>query len=104
MEMSKFAMYGKITAHKGERDTLVQMLLEAAKRLEAIQGCELYIVNVSDEDPDIVWVTELWSDTEAHAASLNNEDVRALIQLARPLIVGVEPIKLRSVGGNPHKE
>jgi quinol monooxygenase YgiN len=99
MEMNKFAMYGKITAHKGERDTLVQMLLEVAERLDVMQGCELYIINVSDEDPDIVWVTELWIDTEAHAASLKNEDVLALIQRARPLIVSMEPIKLRPVGG-----
>jgi quinol monooxygenase YgiN len=97
--MNKFAMYGKITAHKGQRDTLVQMLLEAAERLDAIEGCELYIINVSDEDPDIVWVTELWRDTEAHAASLKNEDVLALIQRARALIAGVEPVKLRPVGG-----
>jgi quinol monooxygenase YgiN len=99
MEIHKFAMYGKLTAHPGQRDTVVQILLEAAELLESAEGCELYIVNVSDEDPDAVWVTELWRDAEAHAASLKNGNVLALIQRARPLIAGMEPVKLRPVGG-----
>jgi quinol monooxygenase YgiN len=99
MDMSKFAMYGKLTAHPGQRDAVVQILLKAAELLESAEGCELYIVNVSDEDPDAVWVTELWRDAEAHAASLKFENVLALIQRARPLIAGMEPVKLRPVGG-----
>ncbi len=99
MDMNKFAMYGKLTAHPGRRDALVQILLEAAELLGSAEGCALYIVNVSDEDPDAVWVTELWRDAEAHAASLKNENVLALIQRGRPLIAGMEPVKLRPVGG-----
>ncbi|KIL40582.1 antibiotic biosynthesis monooxygenase [Gordoniibacillus kamchatkensis] len=97
--MNKFAMYGKLTAHPGQRDALVQLMLEAADQLDAMEGCELYIINVSEEDPNVVWVTELWRDAEAHAASLKNEYVLALIQSCRPLIAGVEPVKLRPVGG-----
>ncbi|TDF98003.1 putative quinol monooxygenase [Paenibacillus piri] len=97
--MSKFAMYAKFKAQPGQRDALARILLEAAEQCESEQGCELYIVNASDEDPDIIWVTELWSDAEAHAESLRNEDTVALIGRARPLIAGVEPIKLRPLGG-----
>lgn len=92
-------MYGKLTAHPGQRDVLVSILLEAADALKASEDCELYIVNVSDDDPDAVWVTELWKDAEAHAASLRNEEALALIQRGRPLIAGAEPIRLRPVGG-----
>jgi quinol monooxygenase YgiN len=99
MDMNKFAMHGKLTAHAGQRDTVVQILLEAADGLESTEGCELYIINVSDEDPDAVWITELWRDAEAHAASLKLEKVLALIQRARPLIAGMEGVKLRPVGG-----
>jgi quinol monooxygenase YgiN len=99
MGMNKFAMYGKLTAHPGQRDVLVQILLEAAEQLKSAEGCELYIVNVSDDDPDAVWVTELWRDAEAHAASLKNQSVLALIQRGRSLIAGAEPVRLRPVGG-----
>jgi quinol monooxygenase YgiN len=99
INMNKFTMYGKLTAHPGQRDTLVQMMLEAADLLDSVEGCELYIINVSEDDPDDVWVTELWRDAEAHAASLKDENIIALIQRCRPLIAGVEPIKLRPVGG-----
>jgi quinol monooxygenase YgiN len=97
--MNKFSMYGKITAHPGKRDELIQLLLEASRSLEDIDGCELYIINVSDDDSDAIWVTELWRDAEAHASSLKNEGVLALIQHARPLIAGIEPVRLRPVGG-----
>ncbi|MFC5471375.1 putative quinol monooxygenase [Cohnella suwonensis] len=97
--MSKFAMYGKFKAQPGQGDALAGILLEAAEQSESVAGCELYIVNVSEEDSDTIWVTELWSDAEAHDAFLRNEDAQALIGRARPLIAGVEPVKLRPLGG-----
>lgn len=97
--MSKFAMYGKLKAQPGQGEALAGILLEAAKQCESVPGCELYIVNVAEEDPDTIWVTELWSDAEAHAASLRDEETLAMIARARPLIAGVEPVKLRPLGG-----
>lgn len=97
--MVKFGMYGKIVAHAGKRDELVQVLMEAAENLESYEGCDLYIVNVSDEEPDTIWVTEVWKDAEAHQASLNLEAVKSLIQRGRPLIASMEPVRLQVVGG-----
>lgn len=97
--MNKFTMYGKLTATPGKRDELVSLLLEASHSLNDMADCELYIVNESVDDPDAIWVTELWRDAQAHADSLKNEQVQAVIQRARPLIAGVEPVRLRPVGG-----
>ncbi|MFF2480890.1 putative quinol monooxygenase [Paenibacillus sp. NPDC058071] len=97
--MNKFSMYVKLTACPGKRDELVSLLLEASRSLNNVEGCELYIINESLDDPDAVWVTELWRDAQAHADSLQNEKVQAVIQRARPLIAGVEPVRLRPVGG-----
>lgn len=97
--MNNFAMYAKITAHPGQRDALVQILLEGAELSKSVEGCVLYIVNESVDDPNVVWVTELWESSEAHDASLRNEGTLALLQRGRPLIAGAEPIKLRPVGG-----
>lgn len=97
--MSKFALYTKFTTHEGQRDSLVEMLLEAASGMESVQGCDIYIVNIPDNEPDSVWVTEIWDDQSTHQASLSQDEAKVLIQKARPLITGVEQIKLHAVGG-----
>jgi quinol monooxygenase YgiN len=97
--MEKYGLYGKIIAQPGQRDAIVQVLLEAALHLEANESCELYIVNVSDDEPDTVWVTEIWADAAAHQASLEPEEVKALIRRTMPLIAAVEQVKLRPLGG-----
>jgi quinol monooxygenase YgiN len=62
--------------------------LQTAKLLECNSGCLHYIVRTSDE-PEAVWVCEVWTDVAAHDASLEPEDIQALIQEARPLIAGM---------------
>jgi quinol monooxygenase YgiN len=99
IDMNKFGMYVKFTTHAGQRDTLVQVLLEAAALAQSFEGCELYIVNISDNEPDTVWVTEIWSDSAAHEASLTLEETKAIIQRGRPLIAGAEQIRIRPLGG-----
>ncbi|MCL6444498.1 MAG: antibiotic biosynthesis monooxygenase [Alicyclobacillus sp.] len=97
--MSKLGLYTKFTTHEGQRDSLAEMLLEAARGMGSVEGCKLYVVNIPDDEPNSVWVTEIWSDPSAHQASLSLDEAKALIQRARPLIAGVEQIKLRPVGG-----
>jgi quinol monooxygenase YgiN len=97
--MSRFGIYGKFTAHAGKRDALVQALLEAAAGLQSFEGCEVYIINVSETEPDVVWVTEVWRDQAAHQASLAIPGTKDLIQRTRPLIAGIEQTKLVPVGG-----
>lgn len=51
-------------------------------------GCLLYEVGVNDEQPDTVFVAELWTSADAHQASLQLDSVRAAIQEAMPLLSG----------------
>lgn len=98
--MEKFGLFGKVIAHQGKRDELVQVLLQAASILKNFDGCEWYVVNVSDKEPDAIWVTEIWRDEAAHHASLQQSDIRSLIQQGRPLIAGFgEQTRYRPVGG-----
>jgi quinol monooxygenase YgiN len=80
-----YGLFGKFSAQPGRRDDLVTSRLDAAKLLERNAGCIQYIVSTSDE-PEAVWVCELWTNAAAHDASLEPEDIQALIQKARPLI------------------
>ncbi|RAV15604.1 putative quinol monooxygenase [Paenibacillus contaminans] len=97
--MSRFGMYVKFTAKPGQRDALVNILLEGEASMQSVKECELYIVNVSDTEPDTIWVTEMWANPEAHEASLAQEETKASIERAMPLIAGVEAVKVRPVGG-----
>ena len=83
-----YGLFGKFSAQPGRRDDLVGYLLQAGKLLERNDDCIHYTVSTSDE-PEAVWVFEVWTDEAAHDASLEPEDIRALIEEARPLIAGM---------------
>ena len=68
--MSGVGRYVKFTAQAGRGDDLAQLLLRAADALRDTAGCELYVINRSKTEPDVVWVTELWLSQEALDASL----------------------------------
>jgi quinol monooxygenase YgiN len=93
-------MYGKAPAELGRRDALLGVLLEAGETLGDMPECELSIVNTAPDESDAIWVTELWASEEAHAHSLDRDDLRALVQRGRPLIAGMgEQVRLAPVGG-----
>jgi hypothetical protein len=65
-----------------------------------LPGCRLYLVNRALDDPQAIWVMELWDDQAAHDASLQDEGVRALIAEARPLVGGApDGAALELLGG-----
>lgn len=98
--MNKFSLYGKILVQEGERDTMVDILLEAANSLNTLQECELYLVNISEAEPNAVYVFEVWCNEMAHQASLTLEPIQNLIKRAKPIITGMERIStLTACGG-----
>ncbi|MEO7000196.1 MAG: antibiotic biosynthesis monooxygenase, partial [Ktedonobacterales bacterium] len=88
--MSKLGLYVKFTTQAGQRDALAALLLDAAQAAADVAGCELYIVNTSPTEPDVIWVTEIWSSPEAHQESLTWDTTKAIIAQGRPLIAGIE--------------
>lgn len=98
MIMSKFAKFGKLTAHPGKREELAMMMLEG-DILNDMEGCISYIIHAAEDHPDDLWITELWESKEAHAASLKNEKVLELIGRCRYLIAGGSAINVRPLGG-----
>jgi quinol monooxygenase YgiN len=95
-----FANIGSLGTLPGRRDDLVALLTRPSAELRAI-GCLLYEVGVSDDDPDTVFVAELWESAEAHQASLELPSVRAAIAEARPLLSGVMGGTRFTVVGSP---
>lgn len=95
----RFGMYGKLVAQPGQRDALVAALLQAAEAMRHVPGCELYIVNTSPTEPDVIWVTEVWSSRKAHQEALEREEAKTTIAQNRHLIAGGDRIELVPIGG-----
>lgn len=98
--MSAFGCYVKFTTNSGQRDRLVELLLEAATAMHSVAGCEFYIVNTSPAEPETVWVTEVWRSKEEHDASLTLEGAKEQVRRALPLLARPpELILVQPVGG-----
>lgn len=82
-----FANVGTLGTLPGKRDEVVAIMTRPSPELRRF-GCLLYEVGVNEEQPDNVFVAELWTSVEAHRASLQLDSVRAAISEARPLLSG----------------
>lgn len=99
-KMSGFGLLGKFTVQEGERETLVEILLEAAGSLKEVNECEVYQVSISEEEPNSVYVYEVWSNESAHQASLSLDATQTLISRAKPIMTGAERVcTLMTKGG-----
>jgi quinol monooxygenase YgiN len=93
-----FGVHGCFKAQPGEGDALAAILLEAAESMRANDACLLYVV--SREDADTIWVTEAWTDREAHGASLDVPGAKEQIARAMPLIAGIDNrVEFEPLGG-----
>lgn len=96
-----YARTGKLSARPGQREAFVAILLEAAAVVGESPACHLYLVTEDLNNDTDIWVMELWADKAAHAASLQDERVRALIGQGMPLMAGApEGVELHVAGGH----
>ena len=82
----KYGLHGKLVAQKGKGEELSKILLEAAALMKTAKGCHLYIVGIDNENPDEVWITEIWETKQDHDNSLNVPGVKELIGKAIPIL------------------
>lgn len=80
-----YGLIGKISAVPGERAALAAILLDGTR---GMPGCLSYVVATDPDDPDGIWVTEVWDTQENHRASLALPAVKEAIAKGRPLIAG----------------
>ncbi|GGD62626.1 putative quinol monooxygenase [Croceicoccus mobilis] len=97
-ENAMFGLIGKFIAAAGRRDDLAAILLEG---LREMPGNLSYIVANDPADADALWITEVWTDEAAHAASLSLPSVQDAIARGRLLVAGMEQIaRTQPLGGN----
>ena len=84
--MSSVGRYTKAIAKPGQGEALARKLLEVAVSVTETPGCQLYLINRSPGEPDVVWVTELWRSQEELDAALNSDEARAAIPAVLELV------------------
>lgn len=95
-----FALLNRLIAKPGERDRVIQKLIESGKLFDSNDACILYLVAASEEDPDVIWVVDLWTTEGAHARALRAPELRPHVSETIPLLEGPpEQIKLNLRGG-----
>lgn len=85
---NNYLLHGKFTAKTGLVDELANILIEASQLVSTAKGCQLYVVSRDKNDPNSVYVTEIWDSKDDHDNSLKIEGVRELIMKAMPMIDG----------------
>ena len=92
--------FTKFATNPEDRDALVALLEQAARGMQGIEDCKLYVVSKDATDIAVTWVSEVWTDHETHRAALQVPDAKALIAKAMPLLTaGPEQTALDIVGG-----
>lgn len=96
----EFALLNRLTAKPGQRDRVVEILLESGKLFDDNRACRLYLVAESQDDPNLIWVSDLWTSEEEHAEALKAPEMRPFVDECMPLLESMpEQIKVRPVGG-----
>jgi quinol monooxygenase YgiN len=96
----EFALLNRLTAKPGQRDRVVEILVESGKLFDDNPACILYLVSESKDDPNLIWVVDLWTGAEDHAEALKAPELRPYIDECMPLLEGMpEQIAMRPAGG-----
>ena len=95
-----FALINKLTAKPGQRDRVVEILLESGKAFDDNPACLMYLVAESVDEDNVIWVSDLWTSREPHDEALQRPEIRPFVNEAMPLLEGMpEQIEVRPVGG-----
>ena len=80
-----YGLIGQIKVADGMRDLVLAALTEGTRD---IPGNLAYLIAEDLEDPNSIWITEVWRTRTYHANSLQLPGVQQAIATARPHITG----------------
>lgn len=93
-------MLNKLTTRPGQRERVIEILLESGRLFEDNVACLWYVVSEDVADPHVIWVTDLWTSEVEHAAALQAPELRPYVEQTLPLLEGLpQQIEVRPVGG-----
>jgi quinol monooxygenase YgiN len=93
------AQHAKCSTKSGKRDELIQQLIENIEPVKHASGCIYYVIGTTEE-PDVVWITELWASKEAKDAFALSPESAKVMEKLMPLVAAMtERTAMTIVGG-----
>ena len=96
--MIKFGLSTYLVANEGKSSDLFKAMRIASKLALKQSGCRIYSVGQSTRDGNIIHVYEVWDSKEDHKNSLEDQEIRDLIDQTKELInfeeVKSEPLSI----------
>ena len=80
-----------MTAQPGQRDALIERFTEMLRT--GIPGLESCSINAVLDDPDTIWVTEIWTDKAAHDAGTRSDAVTSATRRVMALVAAESPLE-----------
>ena len=79
-QTNMFGVCGRMTVQPGGRGEVVDLIREAVRAGGDASGLIAYSIIESLEEPDTIWVMELWTDKASHDTTTRSEAVRKVTQ------------------------
>ncbi len=93
-----YGLIGQMLTAEGKRGEVIAALLEGTANMP---GNLAYIIAEDLENPNAIWITEVWATKSDHASSLQLPQVQAAISRAREHITGFGTrVETRPVNSN----
>lgn len=93
------ALVNILSARPGQRDRVVEILIESGKLFDDNDACKLYLVAEAVDYPDTIWVIDRWASQDEHERALMQPELRPFVEESLPLPVGMpEQIEIRPSG------
>ena len=90
--MPQVALLARVRAKEGRGNELIAAFQPLLEQVENEPGTLMYVMNRSKDDPDVFWVSELYTDDDAFAAHSGSEAMAKAGPTLGPLIADSELI------------
>jgi quinol monooxygenase YgiN len=95
-----YALVNRVTAKPGQRQQVIDILVESGTLFDDNPACLLYLVSESVDDPNLIWVVDLWRSKNEHVEALKAPEMRPFVERAMPLLEGMpEQMEVLPAGG-----
>jgi quinol monooxygenase YgiN len=82
----RFSVHGRINAQPGQRERLIERFRDVLAL--GIAGLEWCSISTVLDDPDAIWMTQIWTDKAAHDTGTRSGIVVLATERAMSLVAG----------------
>ncbi len=95
-----YALINKMTTQEGKREEVLRIMIESGAAFNDNPNCLMYLLSNDKNDPNVIWVQDVWTSQEAHAEAMSDSTMKQYVEQAMPLLDGMpQQIEIELAGG-----